>query len=80
MSDEDDDYMSADFLEKCLPKDVKPGLQSRNQKREHELYVQKEKRRDEAQREKHVKKRWETENNQIRVFVFDRIIIADPKV
>ena len=34
MSD-DDDYMSADFLEKCLPKDVAPGLLNKGQKREH---------------------------------------------
>jgi len=57
MSDDEDDYMSADFLEKCLPKDVKPGLQSRGQKREHDLYVEQEKRRAEALKEKHVKRK-----------------------
>ena len=55
--DEDCDYMSEDFLEKCLPKDVTPGLQkTQRQKREHEVLKYQEQLKDEAQRAKRMKK------------------------
>lgn len=55
--DEECDYMSEDFLQKCLPKDVTPGLiKTQRQKREHEVLKYQEQLKDEAQRMKRLKK------------------------
>ena len=55
--DEECDYMSEDFLQKCLPKDVTPGLmKTQRQKREHEVLKYQEQLKDDAQRAKRLKK------------------------
>jgi len=68
MSDDDEcDYMSADFLEKCLPKDVIPGLKrTQHEKREHEILKRKQARYEEEQAEREIRKKkrkdiWEKE-------------------
>ena len=49
--------MSEDFLQKCLPKDVTPGLmKTQRQKREHEVLKYQEQLKDDAQRAKRLKK------------------------
>ena len=58
MSDDDDcDYMSEDFLEKCLPKDVIPGLKrTQHEKREHEMLKRKQARFEEEQKRKKLRR------------------------
>ena len=57
MSEDECDYMSDDFLNKCLPKDVTPGLlKTKNQKREHEVLKYQEQLKDDALRSKRLKK------------------------
>ena len=57
MSEDEEDYMSEDFLNKCLPKDVTPGLmKTQRQKREHEVLKYQEQLKDEAVRAKRMKK------------------------
>jgi len=57
MSDEEEDYMSADFLEKCLPKDVIPGLKkTQHEKREHEILKRKQVRLEEEKRQRKKRK------------------------
>ena len=56
MSDEECDYMSDDFLAKCLPKDITPGLmKTKKQKREHEVLKYQEQLKDDALRSKRLK-------------------------
>jgi len=68
MSDEEDDYMSADFLEKCLPKDVIPGLKkTQHERREHDILKRKQARREEEQIQK--KKRKDLSEGRLEVNV-----------
>ena len=53
MSDDECDYMSDDFLNKCLPKDVIPGLKkTQHEKREHEILKRKQALHDEEKKNK----------------------------
>ena len=56
-SDEECDYMSEEFLQQCLPKDVKPGInKTKSQQREHQVAKRQFELREEAKQAKRVKK------------------------